>query len=97
VIISSLPLNAFRPEKTSAIIHRLVELAANWAVISFFEYKVLQKIAPLVLPKARLDDYYESRSKIEEFINRFKFDEAIIRLNIPPAVVHYLRIKKANL
>ncbi len=94
VIISSLPLNAFAPAKTSAVIDRLVELAAPGAVISFFEYKILQKLAPFFLAKKKLADYYQSRGRIENFINEYKFDEAVIRLNIPPAVVHYLRIKK---
>lgn len=96
VIISSLPLNAFTPSKTSAIIDRLVALAAQNAVVSFFEYKILQKFAPLFLAKNKLADFYESRRCIENFVNKFKFDEAVIRLNIPPAVVHYLRIKKPD-
>lgn len=96
VIISSLPLNVFIPEITLAVINRLVDLASDGGIISFFEYKILQKLGAYVLPRKKLEQFYESRALIDGFIARFKFDEAMVSMNIPPAVVHYLRIDKSS-
>lgn len=94
VIVSSLPFNAFLPNLTRAIIDRLLMFAKDGTVVSFFEYKVLQNFAPLVFSKKRLEHYYASRTLIDRFIERFKFAEDVVKLNVPPAVVHHLRIHK---
>ena len=94
VIVSSLPFNAFPPELTNAVMERLVELANDQAILSFFEYKVLERVAPLVFSKKRLEQYRASRKLIEGFLRRFKFDQAVVNMNLPPAVVHYLAIDK---
>lgn len=96
LIISSLPFNAFSPDMTKAVIDRLVSLAQAGAILSFFEYRILHGIARFVLPKKRFTDFCQSRSLIEKFIDRFKFDEEVVNMNMPPAVVHYLRINKSK-
>lgn len=94
LIISSLPLNAFLPEMTQAVIERLIDLASPGAYLAFFEYRVLQGMMPLIMPKKKLEQFYSSRAIIEKFLQQYKVDEAVVKLNIPPAVVHYLRIDK---
>lgn len=94
VIISSLPFNAFLPNLTRAVIDHLIELANDGAVLSFFEYKGIQRLAPLVFSKNRLAHYHASRALIDSFIERYKFGEDVVTWNAPPAVVHHLRIKK---
>lgn len=94
LIISSLPFNAFLPELTKAVVDRLIALARPGAILSFFEYRILQGLVPLIMPKRKLEQFYQSRAIIEQSIERYKFDEAVVKLNIPPAVVHHLRIDK---
>ena len=94
LIICSLPFNAFLPETTRDVIDRLVELSNHLAVVSFFEYRILHKVAPLMLNKKSLERFYQSRAVIDQFIGCHKFDEQVVNLNIPPAVVHYLCIDK---
>lgn len=95
-IICSLPFNAFSPTTTMAIVARLLDLAKHGAIMSFFEYKVLQGVARLVLPEQRREEFLASRKLIELLCQRYKFDEAVVNLNIPQAYVHYLRIDKEN-
>jgi phospholipid N-methyltransferase len=94
LIISSLPFNAFLPDLTQAVIDRLIALAKPGAYFSFFEYKILQGMMPFVMPKTKLEQFYGSRAIIEQFIARYQFDEEVVNFNIPPAVVHHLRINK---
>jgi len=94
LVICSLPFNAFLPHKTRVVLERLVGLSNQQAIMSFFEYKIIQRMAPIFLNRQRLEQFYRSRSLIDRFVARFKFDEQAINLNIPPAVVHYLSIDK---
>lgn len=96
MIICSLPFNAFAPETTQAILSRLVDLAKDGAVMSFFEYRILQGAAKLLLPKRKREQFLKSHDLIERLNEQFKFDQEIVNMNIPPAVVHYLRINKSG-
>lgn len=94
LVISSLPFNSLHPETTDAIFKRLVQVAKNGAIVSFFEYRSIQGLARRILSKERLIQFDASRAIIDNFIARYKFDETLVPINIPPAVVHYLRIDK---
>lgn len=96
LIVSSLPFNAFSPDLLEAILDKLICLSSSGAVLSFFEYKILQGLAPLILSKVELDQYRRTRALIDSFIARYQFDETVVNLNMPPAVVHYLRIDKSG-
>lgn len=94
LIVCSLPFNAFAPQTCEAILTRLVVLAKDGAILSFFEYRILQGLAKLVLPKKKREQFLKSHDLLEQFNRRFKFDEEVVYMNIPPAIVHYLRIDK---
>lgn len=94
LIICSLPFNSLPPATTRAVINKLVDLSKDGAILSFFEYKILQRIAPSVLPRRRLAQYFESRQIIDRFVERYKFDQTVVNVNLPPALVHFLRIDK---
>ncbi len=96
VIICSLPFNSFRPDTTRAILQRLFDLAKDCAIMSFFEYRVLQGVAKCILPKKKREEFLASHRLIELFNQHYKFDETLVNMNIPPAVVHYLRIDKTK-
>lgn len=95
-IVCSLPFNAFTPETTSAIVTRLLDLAKNNAIMSFFEYRILQDIAKTILPNNKREEFLGSRALIDTLCDRYQFQEAKVNLNIPPAIVHYLRIDKTG-
>jgi phosphatidylethanolamine/phosphatidyl-N-methylethanolamine N-methyltransferase len=95
-IICSLPFNAFLPETTEAILEKMITLARDGAIMSFYEYKVMQGFVKKLLPKKKREHFINSQHLIDLFCQRYKFDEAIVTMNIPPAVVHYLRIDKAS-
>lgn len=93
LIISSLPLNGFAPDQVQAIIEKFLSLSEDGAILTFFEYKILQRFVPFALSSKELEQYHRTRVLIDDFISRYQFDEAVVGLNMPPAVVHYLRIK----
>lgn len=95
LIISSLPLNAFMPELTQAVIDHLITLAKPGCYVSFFEYRILQGFMPWVMPAKKFAQFQASRAIIEQFIKRYRFDESKVYRNFPPAVVHHLRIDKS--
>jgi phospholipid N-methyltransferase len=95
-IICSLPFNAFSPETTEAILEKLIDLAKDGAIMSFFEYKILQGMAKMLLPKKGRAQFLASQHLIDLFCRRYKFAESVVNLNFPPAIVHYLRIDKSG-
>jgi len=92
LILCSLPFNAFHPKTAMEVLEQLVKLSKPSAVISYYEYRALKTFLPLVFKKSRLQRFYETRALVDQFTDRYKFDEQVINLNIPPAVVHYLSI-----
>lgn len=95
-IISSLPFNAFSPDVVSAIINKLKSLATDDAVLSFFEYRIVQGILPMFFSKNGSISYQETRKVIDQFVSSYQFEEKSVYLNIPPAVVHYLSLNKGS-
>ena len=93
-IICSLPFSAFSPESTATILQRQIDLAKDGAIMSFFEYKVLQGMAKMVLPSRKWGQFLRSQHLIKLLCQRYEFDHAVVKMNIPPAMVHYLRIDK---
>ncbi|MCA9507314.1 MAG: methyltransferase domain-containing protein [Myxococcales bacterium] len=94
VIISSLPFNSLPSSLTKALIEHLIKLAKDGASFSFFEYKGLSRLVSAFLNEDALVRYRETRHHIDQFIHEYQNDEAIVKINIPPALVHYLSIDK---
>lgn len=92
LIVCSLPFNSMFPEIVEPIIKRLLELAHKDAIMSFFEFKILQSLGKPFLTKRQRDSYSRTRQLIDHLLARYEFDERTVRYNIPPALVHYLRI-----
>ena len=91
LIICGLPFNAFPPALTRSVIDHLVALTHSGSVLSFFEYRGIQKILPYILSRPLREDFYKSRKELSEFIERYQFEEVWVRFNLPPALVHFLR------
>jgi len=92
LIICSLPFNSMFPEIVEPIIQQLLALAQPGALMSFFEFKILQSLGKPFLTKKQRESYLRTRSLIDGLLARYKFDECAVKYNIPPALVHYLRI-----
>jgi phosphatidylethanolamine/phosphatidyl-N-methylethanolamine N-methyltransferase len=93
IIISSLPFNSLPAEKVDEIIKKLISMANEGALLSFFEYKGLQRFMPFVASKDKLTNFTLSRRYIEKFISQYQVEETWVHLNFPPALVHHLRIE----
>jgi phospholipid N-methyltransferase len=92
LIVCSLPFNSMYPEIVEPIIIRLLELAHSNAIMSFFEFKILQSLGRPFLTKKQRESYMRTRHLIDQLLERYKFDDRVVNFNIPPALVHYLQL-----
>lgn len=92
LIISSLPFNSMIPEVVEVLLKRIVKLGDGGAIMSFFEYKIIQKLVMPFMGTRQLHNFLETRRHIENLVMSYQFDERSVKLNIPPAMVHYLKI-----
>lgn len=94
IIISSLPFNSMNPEAVEPIIKHILFLANPGAIMSFFEYKIIQKLALPFMGKAQLSNFLQTRKHIDDLLKNYEFENFGVGLNIPPAMVHYLKLGK---
>lgn len=93
-IVSGLPFNSFSADLIIQITNHLVKLAKPGALCSFFEYKWMQSFRGITLSGDEKKAFQAKRNAIESFIKRYEISSASVYLNIPPAIVHFLKIEK---
>lgn len=93
-IVSGLPFNSFPAQLVKDITDQFVRLSKPNGQVSFFEYLYLPQIRPLLMSKKEKEEYEATRKVILNFVNKYKTSEKDVMLNIPPAKVYYLDIKK---
>lgn len=91
LIVSSLPFNSMEPSITEKIMLLMPKLANQNAVFSFFEYAYVHKVVSYFLNKETKIRYKKSRKLIENFIQKYEFEHTYIYMNIPPAIVRFLK------
>lgn len=91
LIICSLPFNSMDPEISKKIMDLLPSMLKKSSVFSFFEYSFTQKIFYYVLKGKNLERYKKARNLVENFVKQYEFEHTNIYVNIPPAVVRFLR------
>lgn len=93
-IISGLPFNSFSAELVQNITAHFIELAEPYALCSFFEYKWLPAIRKIGMNRDEKERFSKTRAAIEGFVQRFEDTSSDVYINLPPAVVHFLQIRK---
>ncbi len=91
-IVCGLPFNNFAPEQVDTILNTAMRHLGPNGGFSFFEYIAIQRLrAPFISKseRARLDAVNDV---LAAHASRHKVDEDIVLRNIPPAVVHHLRV-----
>ena len=92
LIICSLPFNSMLPEMVELILKKIILLATSRAIMSFFEYKILQDFVKLFLTAKQRESYCRTRALITDLLDRYEFEQRPVSYNLPPALVHYLRL-----
>jgi phospholipid N-methyltransferase len=91
-IISGLPLNNFASATVRSIFAACMRLARPGATLSYFEYVLVRELkTPFV---GRSERYRLARvgRLVRRYIRRHQTDCRHVWLNVPPAVVRYLRL-----
>lgn len=93
-VVMGLPFNSFPASLVSQIKDHTIKLCKPDTELSFFEYKWLPTLRLLFMNKEDKKNYLETRKEIDDFIKKYEKSNKSVYLNIPPAVVHFLQIKK---
>jgi len=91
VIVSGLPLNNFDPAVVRAILRTLFAALKPGGILVYFEYLLIREIKALTTGKQERRRLRRVGRITGDFLGRYEFRRESVFLNIPPAVVHYLR------
>lgn len=95
-IVSGLPHNAFGVDFVDAVLNQYKKLIANNGVLSYFEYMSPIYIKKIFLPQDKARELPQVVNSMSNFRKNYQFDSDVVLLNVPPARVYHLRIKKEN-
>jgi phospholipid N-methyltransferase len=91
-VISGLPLNSFPTELVQTILESFRRLIKPGGVLSFFEYLWIRDLRRLFVPPRERRRLRRVGSVIERFVDRYEFRRNTVLVNLPPALVHHLRL-----
>jgi phosphatidylethanolamine/phosphatidyl-N-methylethanolamine N-methyltransferase len=94
ILISSLPLNAFRAHMVGDILKKYERLVKREGYLSYYEYLGLEKIKRILLFGKRASDFHEVQVLKGAFENKYRKEEDKIWWNFPPARI--IHCKMAN-
>jgi phosphatidylethanolamine/phosphatidyl-N-methylethanolamine N-methyltransferase len=92
-VISGLPLNSFQTEVVQTIFRSFMRLIKPGGVLSFFEYLWIRDVHRFFLPRPERRRLVRVGSLIERYVNRYEFRRDTVVVNVPPALVHHLRLQ----
>jgi phospholipid N-methyltransferase len=91
-IISGLPLNNFNRADIRSIFTAYSRLARPGATLSYFEYVLLRALKPAFVGRAERYRLARVGRLVRRYIRRHQTGSRHVWLNVPPAVVRYLRL-----
>lgn len=94
VIISGLPLNAFKSEFVNKILIKYEELAKEGAYISYFEYIALEKIKKAFLCGSDYTNFCSVLKQKKAFTKKHSATSVRVLGNLPPARVQHCVVKR---
>jgi len=93
-IISALPHNTFGIEFVGSVLDKYKDLIKPDGVVTYIELMFMGNIKKLFISGKKGDDYLKTQRVIAEFRDAFIFKTDTVLLNIPPAKVYHLKVKK---
>lgn len=95
VLLSGLPFNNFDPAMVESILAAYVRSLNPGGVISFFEYVGARRAKGLVSSSARRSELRRLEGLLAGYLSAYEEASELVLPNIPPAIVHHLRVGKA--
>jgi phospholipid N-methyltransferase len=92
-VISGLPLNSFPSELVHTIFQSFIRLIKPGGVLSFFEYLWIRDVRRLFVHRSERHRLVRVGSLIERYLHRYEFRRDTVVVNLPPALVHHLRLR----
>ena len=91
-LISGLPLNNFSVELVESILSVLAQLAKEDATLSFFEYIAIRKVKAAVSGRDERARLKGIETLLGRLLEEREIARDVVRVNVPPAWVHHVRI-----
>jgi phosphatidylethanolamine/phosphatidyl-N-methylethanolamine N-methyltransferase len=91
-MVSSLPLNVFNAEFVQSVMEHYEEIMKPGGIISYFEYMVFPEIKKLFLNRVHRADYKKMHGILDQYRRKYEIDTDKVFKNLPPAIVHNLRL-----
>jgi phosphatidylethanolamine/phosphatidyl-N-methylethanolamine N-methyltransferase len=91
-MVSSLPLNAFSAEFVKSIMEHYEKIMKPGGIISYFEYLVFPELKKLFLIPAHRADYKKMHTLLDEYRKKYEIDTVKVYKNLPPAIIHNLKM-----
>lgn len=90
VIVSSLPLNNFDPEKVREFLDTFMTHLVPGGVLSYFEYVLVRTVKRCLSTAAERERLRRVGLVTDEFVRRYQIRSEPVLLNLPPAVARHL-------
>ena len=90
VIVSSLPLNNFEPEKVREFLDTFMAHLVPGGVLSYFEYVLVRTVKRCLSTAVERDRLRQVGEVTDEFVRRYQIRSEPVLLNLPPAVARHL-------
>lgn len=93
-IVSMVPFNSFDANLVKAILEHYKKIIKHNGILSFVEFALTSKIRKAFSIGAKKQNYIKNLTIRSNFGNEFQFDKDLVLLNVPPAHVYHLKIRK---
>ncbi len=90
-VISGLPLNNFDKSLVKELMSRLLAALRPGGVMSYFEYLMIRELKSLTTGSVERKRLRSIQRVTGQYLRKYEFRRESVLLNIPPAVVHFLR------
>ena len=91
-IISGLPLNNFPPQLVREILRAFKRLLKPGGMLSYFEYAFIRQMKTPFCRRSERRRLSQVGRIVGKYIKEFQVRQQHVPLNVPPALVHHLRI-----
>jgi len=91
-LVCGLPFNNFQPELVKRIFRHMIKLVKPGGHLTFFEYLWIRRVKSLAAGHSERRRLGGIGLILQRHLKRYEFHRSIVWTNIPPAVVHHLRV-----
>ena len=95
-IVSGLPLNNFPPQLVREILRAFKRLLKPGGILSYFEYAYIRQMKTPFCKRSERRRLSQVGRIVGAQIEKFQIRQQLVPLNVPPAMVHHLQFRPAE-